>query len=74
MTVYGSNYTQKCSKLLQWNMCKVFNVWPKQNTEGLSFMTLKGDAKFEEKLTCGLENDNEYGKFSPEQFKVSKLG
>ena len=57
MTVYGSNYTQKCSKLLQWNMCKVFNVWPKQNTEGLSFMTLKGDAKFEEKLTCGLEND-----------------
>ena len=23
----------------------------------LSFMTLKGDAKFEEKLTCGLEND-----------------
>ena len=26
-------------------------------TEELSFMTLKGDAKFEEKLTCGLEND-----------------
>ena len=23
----------------------------------LSFITLKGDAKFEEKLTCGLEND-----------------
>ena len=28
-----------------------------KNTEELSFMTLKGDAKFEETLTCGLEND-----------------
>ena len=28
-----------------------------KNTEELSFMTLKGDAKFEEKLTCSLEND-----------------
>ena len=36
-------------------------------------MTLKGDAKFEEKLTCGLEHDKEYRKFSPEQFKVSKF-
>ena len=26
------------------------------------------------KLTCGLEHDKEYRKFSPEQFKVSKLG
>ena len=25
--------------------------------EELSFLTLKGDAKFEEKLTCGLKND-----------------
>ena len=33
-------------------------------------MTLKGDAKFEEKLTCGLEHDKEYRKFSPEQLKV----
>ena len=32
-----------------------------------------GDSKFEEKLT-GLEHDKEYRKFSPEQFKVSKLG
>ena len=36
-------------------------------------MTLKGDAKFEEKLACGFEH-KEYRKFSPEQFKVSKLG
>ena len=28
-----------------------------KNTEDLSFMTLKSDAKYEEKLTCGLEND-----------------
>ena len=46
-----------------------------KNTEELSFMTLKSDVKFEEKLTCGLENDmkKEYGKFSPEQLKVSEL-
>ena len=36
--------------------CKVYNVWPK-STEKLSFMALKSDAKFEEKLTCDLEND-----------------
>ena len=28
-----------------------------KSTEELSFMTLKCQAKFEEKLTCGLEND-----------------
>ena len=28
-----------------------------KDTEELSFMTLKGDAKFEEKLTSGLEHD-----------------
>ena len=28
-----------------------------KSTEELSFMTLKVDAKFEEKLTCGLEHD-----------------
>ena len=38
-------------------LCKVYNVWPKKSTEELSFMTLKSDAKFEEKLTCGLESD-----------------
>ena len=29
----------------------------------LSFMTLKGDAKFEEKLTCDLENDRNIANF-----------
>ena len=32
-------------------------VWPKKSIEELSVMTLKSDAKFEEKLTCGLDND-----------------
>ena len=38
-------------------LCKVYNVRPKKNTEELFFMTLKSDTKFEEKLTCNLEND-----------------
>ena len=28
-----------------------------KSTEKLPFMALKGDAKFEEKLTCSFEND-----------------
>ena len=36
---------------------KVYNVWLEKNTDKLSFMTLKSDAKFEEKLTYSLEND-----------------
>ena len=38
-------------------LSKVYIVWAKKSTEESSFMTLKSDAKFEEKLTCGLEND-----------------
>ena len=38
-------YNEKFSKYLMFDLKK------------LSFMTLKVDAKFEEKLTCGLEND-----------------
>ena len=37
-----------------------------------SFMTLKSDAKSEEKLTWKWHE--EYGKFSPEHLEVSKLG
>ena len=37
-------------------------------------MTLDCDAKFEAKLTCGLENDmRNLAKFSPEYLKVLKL-
>ena len=38
-------------------------------------MTRKSDAKFEEKLTCGLGNDmRNMARFSLERLKVSKLG
>ena len=37
-------------------------------------MALESDSKFEEKLTCGLENDKEFGKFSSENTKVLKWG
>ena len=38
-------------------------------------MTLESGVQFEEKLTCGLENDiKKFGQFSPEHTKVSKLG
>ena len=53
-------------------LCKVYNVWPKKSTEELSFMTLKSDAKFEEKLTCGLEIN--IRKFLPEDMKNLKIG
>ena len=36
-------------------------------------MTLNSDANFEEKLTCCLENDRQFGKFSPEHSKMTKL-
>ena len=37
-------------------------------------MTLKSHTKSEKKLTCGLENDmRNFGKFSSEHVKVSKL-
>ena len=40
-------YNEKCPMYLTFDL----------STEQLPFMTLKGGAKFEEKLTCGLEND-----------------
>ena len=41
-------YNEKYAKYFMFDL---------KNTEDLSFMTLKGDTKFEEKLTCGFEND-----------------
>ena len=43
-----------------WSLlCKVYNVWPKKVQRSVFHHTetLKSHAKFEEKLTCGLEND-----------------
>ena len=38
-------------------LCKVYNVWHKKSTKELLLTTPKSDAKFEEKITCVLEND-----------------
>ena len=47
----------------------------KKNTEESCFITLKSDAKFEEKWTYSLENDTEeFSKFLPEHSKILKLG
>ena len=56
-----SSYNEKCAKYL-------FDL---KRFRGVIF---HGDAKFEKKLTCALEHDKEYRKFSAEQFKISKLG
>ena len=49
--------TQKSQKCALWLVLSG-NVWPKKvQTEGLSFMTLEIDAKYEVKITCGLENN-----------------
>ena len=57
-----------------WSLsCKVHDFWAKNSSKELSFMIQESDAKFEEKLTCGVENDKEFGKFSPGHSKASKL-
>ena len=35
-----------------------------------SFMTLKSDEKFKEKLACCFKHDKEFGEFSPSHSKV----
>ena len=47
--------TQKSQKFSLWLVLSG-NVWSKK-TEDLSFMMLESDAKFEEKLTCAVENN-----------------
>ena len=50
-----SKVSKTCTFICSY--CAKYVMFDLKNTEELSFMTLKGDAKFEEKLTCGLEND-----------------
>ena len=38
-------------------LLKVYKISSKKSIEELCLMVLKSDAKFEERLTCGLEND-----------------
>ena len=54
------NLTRELESLKNLNfngllLTKVYNVWAK--TLQRSYMTLACDAKVQEKLTCGLEND-----------------
>ena len=59
-------YNEKCAKYLMSDLKKKYSM---------SVMTLKGDAKFEEKLTCGLVNDiRNMANFHQSNLKVSKLG
>ena len=43
---------------------KYIKFWLR-STEDVYLMTLKGDAKFEEKLTCCFKNDKNLVKFDP---------
>ena len=51
--------TQKSEKLYIDGLflSKAYNISAKKNWRGLCVMTLKGDAKFKGKLTCGLKNN-----------------
>ena len=50
-----SKVSKTCTFICSY--CAKYIMFDQKITEELSFMTLKGDAKFEQKLTCGLEND-----------------
>ena len=52
------------SEILRFNgllLSKSYKVSANKSTEGLSLMTLKSDAKFKEKLTCGFKYDKVFG-------------
>ena len=54
-------------------LCKVCDVWPKKVQIKLSYVTLKSDAKLEEKLTCCFKNDTNLVNFEPNTQKPSKF-
>ena len=63
----------KFSKFLLWLI--PFVHLTEDSPDELSFMTLKKDARFEEKLTCGLENNIRHlTNFHQSTWKISKLG
>ena len=50
--------TRKSKKIvLMGSLWTKYIIIELKSTEELSFLTLKSDEKFEEKLTCGLESD-----------------
>ena len=55
-------------------MSKVYIAWAKKSTDELSFMTLKGDAKFEGKLTSGLKKDMRICQIFTRALEIVKIG
>ena len=58
LSVFRTEYS-KVSEILTLigSYCAKYVTFDLKSTKELSIMTLKSDAKFEEKLSCGLEND-----------------
>ena len=54
-------------------LLKVYKISAKKNAEELCLMTLKSDAKFEEKLTSCLKNDKNLVNFDPSTQKSKNL-
>ena len=52
-------------------LSKKHELWAKKSMQGLHFMTLKIDAKFEKKLTSGLQNCVK--PFSPDHSNIWKF-
>ena len=54
-------------------LLKVYKISAKKSTEELCFMTLKIDAKFEEKLICCFKTDKNLVNFDPSNQKSQKF-
>ena len=54
---------------------KVYNVWAQKSTEKLSFIAPESDAKFEKKMTFGLEkNMSNFSNFYQSTWKSQNWG
>ena len=54
---FGAFWSKRYNLHFDWSLlCKVYNVWPK-NVQRIYISWDRSFKRFEEKLTCGLEND-----------------
>ena len=73
-TIYNSNYTQKCSNYDN-EKCAKYLMFDLKKYRGVIFHDTEGWCKIWRKTDLWFGKwHEEYGKFSPEQLKVSKLG